>query len=208
MRASQAGKMPAVGWTVVVPVKRLARAKSRLRGVLAPTDHAELVLAMARSTVAAAVSCAPVIVVSSDPLVRSALAREGISFVDDPGGGLNAALRHAAALAPSGLGVAALTADIPALRPQELAEALALCSVRSFVPDSPGTGTVLLAAPRGIALDPRFGVGSAAAHAESGAVRLDGEWPTLRRDVDTADDLAAVYALGWQRPERDGTARG
>jgi 2-phospho-L-lactate guanylyltransferase len=65
------------------------------------------------------------------------------------------------------------------------------------VPDLPGTGTVLLAAPAGVPLDPRFGVGSAAAHEASGARRLDGDWPTLRRDVDTADDLAAAYALGW-----------
>jgi 2-phospho-L-lactate guanylyltransferase len=196
-----------VGWTVVIPVKRLARAKSRLRGVLPPTDHADLVLAMARSTVAAALACAPVIVVSSDARVRSALARDGVSFVADPGGGLNAALRHAAALAPPSLGVAALTADVPALLSSELAAALAGCSVRSFVPDLPGTGTVLLAAPPFTELDPHFGVGSAAAHAESGAVRLDGPWPTLRRDVDTAADLEAAYALGW-RPPTSGPAPG
>lgn len=198
--------MPAVGWTVVVPVKRLARAKSRLRGARPPAEHAELVLAMARSTVAAALSCpgVSVVVVTSDPDVRSFLAGGptpfGGIFVDDPGGGLNAALRRAAELAPPSQGVAALTADVPALRPAELSAALALCSTRSFVPDLAGTGTVLLAAPPGVPLDPHFGPGSAAAHAASGAVRLDGDWPTLRRDVDTAGDLAAVRALGWHLP--------
>jgi len=55
---------------------------------------------------------------------------------------------------------------------------------------------VLLAAPAGAALDPRFGVGSAAAHAGSGARRLTGDWPGLAQDVDTEADLRTVLALG------------
>ncbi|PWR10558.1 2-phospho-L-lactate guanylyltransferase, partial [Micromonospora acroterricola] len=68
--------------------------------------------------------------------------------------------------------------------------------VRRCVPDAPGGGTVLLAAPPGVPLDPRFGVGSAAAHAASGALPLTGDWPSLRRDVDTAADLTAAARLG------------
>jgi 2-phospho-L-lactate guanylyltransferase len=64
------------------------------------------------------------------------------------------------------------------------------------VADAPGTGTVLLTAPPGVPLDPRFGVGSAAAHRASGAVPLTGPWPSLRRDVDTAADLADAARLG------------
>ncbi|MWB99417.1 2-phospho-L-lactate guanylyltransferase, partial [Agromyces sp. MMS17-SY077] len=37
---------------------------------------------------------------------------------------------------------------------------------------------------------------SAAAHAASGHVPLDGVWPTLRLDVDTPADLDAALALG------------
>jgi 2-phospho-L-lactate guanylyltransferase len=55
---------------------------------------------------------------------------------------------------------------------------------------------VLLAAPAGVALEPRFGPGSAAAHAASGARPLSGDWPGLRHDVDTAPDLDTVLALG------------
>ncbi len=183
-------------WVAIIPVKRLARAKSRLSAALPPSDRAALVIAMAQSTVSAVLEVASdVIVVTGDPSVRRALS--GVAYVDDPGAGLNAALRHAAALASPSAGIAALTADIPAVRPAELSAALTAADVRSFVPDAPGTGTVLLAAPAGVPLDPRFGAGSAAAHEASGAVRLDGDWPTLRRDVDTADDLAAAYALGW-----------
>ncbi len=188
----------AVEWVAIIPVKRLARAKSRLSAALPAPDRASLVVEMARSTVAAASEVvSEVLVVTADVRIRAALT--GVSFVGDPGRGLNAALRHAAALVPASAGIAALTADVPALRGSELAAALDECSVRAFVPDLPGTGTVLLAAPAGTRLDPRFGAGSAAAHEASGARRLDGDWPTLRRDVDTADDLAAAYALGWGR---------
>jgi 2-phospho-L-lactate guanylyltransferase len=70
---------------------------------------------------------------------------------------------------------------------------------RGYVADAPGPGPVMLAAQAGVVLDPRFGPGSARAHAASGAVRLSGDWPTLRQDVDTAADLAAATALGLGR---------
>ncbi|MGS2614766.1 2-phospho-L-lactate guanylyltransferase [Micromonospora sp. LZ34] len=191
-------------WTVVVPVKRLAAAKSRLRGALAGVPHEELALALAADTVAAVRACpaaAEVLVVTDDARVARTARDAGARVLPDrPGAGLNAAFRHGASAARGGW-VAGLTADLPALRPAELAEALrAVCAgppgVRRFVADAPGGGTVLLAAPPGVPLDPRFGVGSAAAHAASGALPLTGSWPSLRRDVDTADDLAAAARLG------------
>jgi 2-phospho-L-lactate guanylyltransferase len=79
----------------------------------------------------------------------------------------------------------------------ELAAALTAAAGhrRSFVADGEGSGTTLLCATAG-ELDPRYGPGSAAAHAASGAVALDGHWPGLRRDVDTPADLAEAAALG------------
>jgi 2-phospho-L-lactate guanylyltransferase len=90
----------------------------------------------------------------------------------------------------------ALAGDLPALRPDDLDAALLGLRRRSFAADAEGSGTVLLGAPAGVALDPRFGPGSAAAHAASGARPLSGDWPGLRHDVDTAADLHAVLALG------------
>ncbi|TDB70128.1 2-phospho-L-lactate guanylyltransferase [Micromonospora sp. KC723] len=190
-------------WTVVVPVKRLDAAKSRLRGALTGVPHEELALALAADTVRAAVACpevAEVLVVTADPAVAAEAGAAGARAVADrPDAGLNAAFRHGAQLAGRSW-VAGLTADLPALRPAELAAALraaaATPGVRRFVADAPGTGTVLLAAPTGVPLDPRFGVGSAAAHRASGALPLTGDWPSLRRDVDTAADLAAAARLG------------
>ncbi|MBT8225045.1 MAG: 2-phospho-L-lactate guanylyltransferase, partial [Dactylosporangium sp.] len=62
--------------------------------------------------------------------------------------------------------------------------------------DAAGTGTVLLTAPSPAVLAPAFGGGSAGTHEASGARRLDGAWPGLRRDVDTAADLAVAVDLG------------
>ncbi|MEV4478834.1 2-phospho-L-lactate guanylyltransferase [Micromonospora coxensis] len=191
-------------WTVVVPVKRLDAAKSRLRGALPAVPHEELALALAADTVRAVMACpvvAEVLVVTDDPAVAATAGAAGARAVPDrPDAGLNAAFRHGAEVAGPGW-VAGLTADLPALRPAELAAALLAAAtdtpgVRRFVADAPGSGTVLLAAPPGVALEPRFGVGSAAAHAAGGALPLHGDWPTLRRDVDTAADLAAAARLG------------
>jgi 2-phospho-L-lactate/phosphoenolpyruvate guanylyltransferase len=196
--------MEDVQWSVVVPAKRLADAKTRLRPVTAGrTDaapaHAELVLALLADTVEAALRCSAVdavLVVTDDPAAVRVVRRLGAATVADaPRAGLNAALVHGADQLDGP--VAALSSDLPALRPGELGSALAAAarSPRAFVADAQGRGTTLLTAA-GVPLDPRFGAGSAAAHAAGGALPLDGDWPGLRRDVDTADDLRAAVRLG------------
>lgn len=185
------------GWLVVVPAKGLGAAKSRLRGAVPAGAHTGLALAMLRDTLAAATACADVLVVAGDAAVAAVARAAGAAVTPDPGGGLNAAVRH-------GTGDhrrprAALTGDLPGLRPRELSAALTAAqtaAVRGFVADAAGTGTVLLCAPVGVPLDPAFGVGSAAAHAASGARALAGDWPGLRHDVDTVTDLRAALELG------------
>ncbi|MFB9234248.1 2-phospho-L-lactate guanylyltransferase [Plantactinospora siamensis] len=193
-------------WTAVLAVKRLDAAKSRLRGALDEVPHERLALALATDTIAAAVACpdvADVLVVTGEDRLAEALEPLPVRLVPEGDeGDLNRAFALGAELA-AGRPVAALTADLPALRPVELAAALRAAAAeppeRRFVPDTPGTGTVLLAAPAGVPLAPCFGPGSAAAHAASGARPLRGAWPSLRRDVDTAADLAAAAVLGLGR---------
>ena len=194
--------MSGADWTAVIPVKRLGAAKSRLRGAVPDARHEELALAMVRDTVAAVGACeqvAEVLVVTDDAGVAAAVAALGARVTPDrPGAGLNAAMRFGADTV-TGLGRAraVLTGDLPALRPDELGAALLSADPgRSLVVDAAGTGTVLLTAGPGVALEPRFGPGSAAAHAASGARVLPGDWPGLRQDVDTAADLRAVLELG------------
>lgn len=186
-------------WSVVVPAKRLAVAKTRLRP-LTGASHDEWVLAMLADTVAAAVATpavGAVVVVTDEPAAADVVRALGATTVPDvPDRGLNPALEHGAR-ATGAAAVAALSSDLPALRPAELAAALAAAAVapRCFVADAAGTGTTLLTA-RGVDLDPNFGRGSAGAHRDGGAQPLTGTWPGLTRDVDTAEDLRAALALG------------
>lgn len=192
---------------MLVPVKRLAAAKTRLRGAVGAQRHESLVLAMAQDTVAAALAApgvSGVSVVTADPLVAAAVTALGARAVaEPPQGGLNAALRHGAS-AVAGR-VAALPADLPALRGDELSAALGALGAAAgggYVPDVAGTGTVLLVAAPGDRLAPRFGPGSAAAHGVGGARRFEGDWPSLRHDVDTVADLVLAVALGVGRHTR------
>jgi 2-phospho-L-lactate guanylyltransferase len=198
-----------VSWTVIVPLKHLDAAKSRLRGVLGGLDHAGLVAAMAVDTIVAALASpvvSRVVVVTDDERASQEAVSAGAEVISDvPAAGLNPALAYAASLvhargSVSLPGVAALAADLPCLRTADLTEALravaAAAPLRAYVADASGTGTVMLAAPDGVALEPCFGEGSAAAHLASGAVALCGDWPSLRRDVDTPADLAEAVVLG------------
>lgn len=192
-------------WFVVVPVKRFDTAKSRL--LVPPQLRAGLARAMALDTVTAALRCpliAAVVVVTDEP--SSAFADLGALVIpDSPAAGLNPALRHGAATAPAAAGTAALSADLPALKPAELAGALRSVPAggRGVVADATGEGTTLLAAAPGVALQPAFGSGSFRRHLASGAqplpaVALSG----LRRDVDTVADLTEAAALGLGRRTR------
>jgi 2-phospho-L-lactate guanylyltransferase len=195
----------AAAWSLVIPVKVLAQAKSRLTG-LAGQRRAELALAMAADTVAAALAAPPVsavIVVTDDKVVGAELGRLGAVVVpDEPAAGLNPALVFGADYADMrwpGRGRAAMAGDLPALRPAELALVLGRADAagEAFVPDAAGTGTTLYAAAPGTAFRPGFGPGSRDRHLAAGAVELDlPGLRGLRQDVDTPGDLRLAAALG------------
>ena len=193
----------AARWGVVVPVKRLDLAKSRL-SAYGDTSRRELALAFAADVVAAALGCdlvEQVLVVTDDPDAAAALTALGARVTpDDPDAGLNPALEHGADLLRAGhpeLGVVTVSSDLPALTPADLAAALVAVSAggRAFVADSAGTGTTLLAASAPARLSPSYGPGSRARHLAGGAVELPGP-AALRRDVDTPDDLRDALLLG------------
>lgn len=199
------------GWTVVVPVKRLADAKTRLDVAATDPARADLALALALDTVHAALAAREVlavVVVTGEPRVADALAgRPGVRLVPDPGSGLNVALAVGAAAvlaaapadAPPGP-IALLLGDLPALTGPDLDAALVLAAGHrlAVVPDAEGTGTTLLTALTPLTGDlvPRFGPGSLAAHVAAGHTPLPDVAASLRRDVDTAADLRAAARLG------------
>ncbi|WP_370415071.1 2-phospho-L-lactate guanylyltransferase [Streptomyces fradiae] len=193
-------------WSLVVPLKPLARAKSRLAPAVGGALRGRLALAFAEDTVAAALSCAAVrdvAVVTDDPAAAAALGALGARIVPDlPGAGLNGALSHGAravrALRPAAR-IAALNADLPAVRPAELARVLAVARQfpRAFLADAAEIGTTFLSAAPGVELEPAFGGPSRRRHLSSGAVEIHlPDVDSVRRDVDTGDDLAAAMALG------------
>jgi 2-phospho-L-lactate guanylyltransferase len=189
---------------VVVPVKPPAHAKSRLSG-LPDAQRVALARAFALDTVAAALACttvAAVLAVTDDFRFAVELTEAGCQVLPDGASGdLNATLVQAALEAgrrwPS-YPVAAVCADLPALRPEELAAALDVVPATgaAFVADAAGTGTTLYAARAVADFTPAFGPGSAAAHEAAGAVPLMGDWPSLRQDVDEVGDLGRAMVLG------------
>jgi 2-phospho-L-lactate guanylyltransferase len=139
------------------------------------------------------------LVTTDDARFASTLTALGADACPDGGNGLNPALVQAVAEAARrwpGLRPVALCADLPALRAEDLATALASVGDRTaFVADAAGTGTTLYTASYDD-FDPRFGVDSAAAHAAAGATPVPGDLPGLRQDVDDIVSLRAAVVLG------------
>ncbi|MFC8078380.1 2-phospho-L-lactate guanylyltransferase [Streptomyces sp. NPDC057307] len=197
---------PTASWSLVVPLKPLVVAKSRLARSTGELLRPRLALAFAQDTVAAALACPvvrDVVVVTDDPLATAELTALGARTVpDSPAAGLNAALAHGARAVRAdrpGAAVAALNADLPALRPAELARVLTAARdfPRAFLADAAEIGTTLLAARPGSELNPAFGGPSRHRHLSTGATEIVlAGVDSVRRDVDTGEDLLAAAALG------------
>jgi 2-phospho-L-lactate/phosphoenolpyruvate guanylyltransferase len=204
MSGTQTGEPPDVG--LVIAVKRLAAAKTRLAPVFSAATREGVVLAMLVDTINAALSVAAletVTVVTPDQIAGEAARGLGARVLADPTpDGHRDPLNNAIVAAEDVVrettpNIVALQGDLPALQPQELAEAITAARGyrRSFVGDRHGTGTAALFA-FGVALEPQFGPDSARRHQHSGAIELTGAWPGLRCDIDTPDDLLVARRLG------------
>lgn len=191
---------------LIIAVKRLAAAKTRLAPVFSARTRESVVLAMLADTLTAAGrvrALGSITVITPDHAAAAAAAELGADVLVDPTPeGHPDPLNNAIATAERAVGgsfanVVALQGDLPALQTQELNEAIAAARQhrRSFVADRLATGTAALFA-FGSPLDPRFGADSSARHRSSGAIELTGAWPGLRCDVDTPSDLAAARRLG------------
>lgn len=204
------------GWTIVVPVKSLERAKSRLGSTLSPQSRRTLVLAMAADVVSACLDTRgvdQVRVVSSDPDVAQLAARLGAEFVaefvaepptvadTDP---LNAALTVALEGVEGPAGV--VTADLPELDADLLARILesAALHAHSIVTDHRGQGTTMAFWTGRAERVCRFGTDSAERFRREGdatSISADGTaWDAASRDVDIPGDVTRL------RGRRVGTA--
>jgi len=196
---------PTDRFAVLVPVKPPAFAKSRLRD-LGDDARRDLAAAFAVDTVTAAAACPlvdRVLVVTDDHELARGLADLGVDVIPDgTSDDLNGTLALAAAemhRRRPDLRLVALCADLPALRPEDLAAALAAAptDVMAFVADADGIGTTAVVAASLDLFRPAFGPASRQRHLDAGAHELDEvDVPTLRRDVDDRDDLVEALRLG------------
>jgi 2-phospho-L-lactate/phosphoenolpyruvate guanylyltransferase len=194
---------------LIIAVKRLAAAKTRLAPVFSAPTRERVVLAMLLDTITTAIKVPAlrgITVVTPDNVAAEAARQLGADVLADPTPDrhpdpLNNAITAAESVVTSApdppANIVVLQGDLPALQQQELAEAIAAARAhpRSFFADLQGTGTVALFA-FGTSLQPAFGPDSAQRHRRSGAMELTGAWPGLRCDIDTPDDLQVARRLG------------
>lgn len=200
--------LPDSTWTVVIPVKSLSSAKSRIGA----ESSATLALAFFRDTLTAVVACpdvGSVVVTTHDEVIAGIARHHGSIVVDDTDHpGINAAAAWAAELSAASRPVAVVVSDLPCLTSAALSAVLAaaLTSGTSFLADADGTGTTMWMTNGTHPVDLHFGPSSAEAHRGSHAVdlvdRLDADVAPARRDVDTAANLQDAIRLGVGRHTR------
>ncbi len=194
---------------VVIPVRSLEGAKSRLGAVLDAEERRELVERLLRRTIAAALAtegAGRVVVVSPDPEVLAVAAAAGAEGLRQLSAGLNPGLVEARnALAGEGIvRLIVLPGDLPAVTAEGLAallrEADALTTpLVVLAPDRHGRGTNALLLEPACIIEPDFGGDSRFAHARlaaaAGAAYREVAHDALALDIDTPDDLLLAEAL-------------
>jgi 2-phospho-L-lactate guanylyltransferase len=190
------------GVSLVVLAKETGSAKTRLQ--LPREEARELALRLAATTVRAGLAARTVdavLVVTSDRHIASDARGAGAEVVPEPRPlGMNRAAdlgrQHALASKPLSP-VAVVVADLPGLDPGDLDTVVGeffRTGKPLFVPDHQGTGTTFLVHGPAIPLGLAFGLHSAVMHQRLGyRLALSGP-PTLRRDLDTAEDLMSLRA--------------
>lgn len=184
----------AIAIAAVIPVKRLAHAKSRLAGRLSPRDRAGLVLALLERAVSALETSGVVesiAVVTPEPDVAR---RVGTVHIADSGS-LNGSLSNAAtwAISEGCGGLLVLPGDLPLVSPDDICDLVGLQSpgVTIAPTHDGGTGALLLIPPD--AISPGFGHDSFARHVgwaqERGIPVRTFNRTGFACDLDTADDL-------------------
>jgi len=186
----------------VVPVKAFAAAKQRLAEFLSPSQRQALALAMLEDVLAALAACdlASVIVVTADPAAACLAGAFGARVWRDGAedGHTGAVAAAAARLARQGAGMLTVPADIPLVRPEDIAALLA-AGPFAIAPsrDERGSNAVLVTPADRVPL--RFGEDSfrphlAAARARGLEPRILHR-PRLALDLDRPADVAAFLEI-------------
>lgn len=188
---------------VLVPLKRLGEAKSRLAGLLAPGERAALMRAMLADVLealAGARTVAAVTLVSSEPAAGELAREHGIGWWDDRGLTWNEALSTAMREIVTAPCAAVVSADIPLVTAADVDELIAATPKRGLaVARATDAGTNAVSMSPSGAVETCFGLpGSAALHLERArAAGLEGvlvDRPGLALDLDTPEDVERLLA--------------
>ena len=195
----------------IIPVKSFALGKSRLSAVLGAEQRAALnrhLFGRVLEAAQGAFSAGRIAVVTGDPLLLALARGHGMHGLDDPGGGLNAALGLGCryAVERKARAIVVLSSDLPLIASADitaLVTALGDNKACVIAPDDQEEGTNALAL---MPPDPgffRFGAESfqahlAAARARGMTVRILRR-PGLAHDLDTPDSYRR-YAKGQLAP--------
>ncbi|MBI4219206.1 MAG: 2-phospho-L-lactate guanylyltransferase [Chloroflexi bacterium] len=192
---------------LIVPIKSLSKAKSRLAPVLPDGRRRMLAIAMFLHVVGTAREVGGVdpLVVAGDEVTAAICDRIGVGWARDGGGGLNRCLEVAFKCGRGSEIAAFVPADLPLLTRDDL-EALLSPARRGSVAiatDRSGNGTNGIALPAGVEFVPAMGPGSAGRHLarfeaaghRTEVVRSMG----LGLDIDTPSDLEFLESKypGW-----------
>ena len=191
----------AEGIAVIIAVRDVSTAKSRLGEQLDAGARQSLVIAMLDDLLAALrrAYSGPILVVSPDAAYDPVATTHGAQLVGDPGEGLNQAFLTALASASEAGAHSALLlpGDLPHVSPEDLASVLDGFGKPGvvLVPSSDG-GTIALGLHPLDVIAPRFGERSADRHrdaAAAAAVHLNELTPpSMQVDIDTLADLDRV----------------
>lgn len=182
---------------ILIPVKRLDRAKLRLSRRLTPDDRRRLGLAMLADVLRAAEKWPHRLLVTEDPDAEALGLASGCDLVCDPRRGLNAALvagsQRAVELGATSLLI--LPSDVPLVGADDIAELFGRPEQVVVVASADGgTNALLRRPPNGIA--PSFGPASARRHldtaARAGLETAEIQLDSLRLDIDRRADLTTL----------------
>ncbi|MGH2488277.1 MAG: 2-phospho-L-lactate guanylyltransferase [Candidatus Limnocylindria bacterium] len=192
---------------IIIPHRGLERAKTRLAGVLDPTQRAALAERLLRHVLDVAVATGhEVVVISPDGGLEALVASASARLAVQRGLGLNAGLAQARdhALRDGVEVLAVLHGDLPDLAPDDVNALIGAVKDPgpevAVAPDASERGTNGLALRPPDAMDFHFGPDSLAAHRaaaqRSGAQLIVVRRPGIAFDVDTPQDLAAWLERG------------
>lgn len=196
-----------MGIPVIVPLKALGDAKSRLAGAVDAECRRALVADMLATVVAACLDCPhvdTVLVAAGDDAAASVARRTGADAVVVREPGIDVAVNAAQAVLGAATATLTVAADLALATSADVTAVIDAAPTAGWsvvvAPTVDGGTAALLRTPSAV-IAPAYGPGSAARHLHAaravGAAAVRVDLPGLALDVDTPEQLSAALAGGF-----------